>query len=90
MLAGIVSFALAATLAATAQSSITISVTANATHAIPSTLYGYMWEDINHSGDGGLYGELLQNRAFQAVTPGTTAALAGWAAYNGASITVVN
>ncbi|KAG8689789.1 hypothetical protein FRC08_010777, partial [Ceratobasidium sp. 394] len=90
MLIGTVSFALAAALAATAQSSITISVTANATHAIPSTLYGYMWEDINHSGDGGLYGELLQNRAFQAVTPGTSASLAGWAAYNGASITVVN
>ncbi len=23
-----------------------------------------MFEDINHSGDGGLYGELLTNRAF--------------------------
>jgi hypothetical protein len=34
----------------------------------------YMWEDINHSGDGGLYAELLQNRAFQAVTAGTSAA----------------
>ena len=54
-------------------------------------------QDINHSGDGGLYGayfnghstiistilisnrkllaELLQNRAFQVVTPGTSAAL---------------
>jgi hypothetical protein len=29
-------------------------------------------QDINHSGDGGLYAELLQNRAFQIVTPGTT------------------
>lgn len=27
-------------------------------------LYGWMFEDINHSGDGGLYGELLTNRAF--------------------------
>jgi alpha-N-arabinofuranosidase len=27
-------------------------------------LYGWMFEDINHSGDGGLYGELLRNRAF--------------------------
>lgn len=25
-------------------------------------LYGWMFEDINHSGDGGLYGELLTNR----------------------------
>jgi alpha-N-arabinofuranosidase len=27
-------------------------------------LYGWMFEDINHSGDGGIYGELLTNRAF--------------------------
>ena len=27
-------------------------------------LYGWMFEDINHSGDGGLYGGLLTNRAF--------------------------
>ena len=27
--------------------------------------YGIMFEDINHSGDGGLYAELIQNRAFQ-------------------------
>ncbi|PVF96113.1 glycoside hydrolase [Serendipita vermifera] len=28
-------------------------------------LYGIMYEDINHSGDGGLYAELIRNRAFQ-------------------------
>ena len=28
-------------------------------------LYGLMTEEINHSYDGGLYGELVQNRAFQ-------------------------
>ncbi len=32
---------------------------------ISPTLYGLMTEEINHSYDGGLYGELLQNRAFQ-------------------------
>ena len=31
-------------------------------------LYGWMFEDINHSGDGGLYGELLTNRAFDGST----------------------
>ncbi|KAJ7686267.1 hypothetical protein B0H17DRAFT_1204328 [Mycena rosella] len=46
---------------------------------VPSTLYGMMYEDIG-SGDGGLYGELLQNRAFQQVTAGTTAALNAWSA----------
>jgi alpha-N-arabinofuranosidase len=28
-------------------------------------LYGLMHEDISHSGDGGIYAEMLQNRAFQ-------------------------
>lgn len=27
--------------------------------------YGLMFEDINNSGDGGVYAELVQNRAFQ-------------------------
>ncbi|TFK98215.1 glycoside hydrolase superfamily [Pterulicium gracile] len=72
-------------------------------HAQPDTLYGLMYEDINHvcyaqlasssrahifisqSGDGGLYAELIQNRAFQQVTPGTSAALNSWAALNAAS-----
>ncbi|CAK5262313.1 unnamed protein product [Mycena citricolor] len=37
---------------------------------------------LQHSGDGGLYGELLQNRAFQKVTPGTSASLTAWAGLN--------
>ncbi|KAG9096781.1 hypothetical protein FRC06_008328 [Ceratobasidium sp. 370] len=76
--------------AGTLAQSINIQVTKNATHSIPPTLYGWMWEDINHSGEGGLYAELLQNRAFQIVTPHTSSALAGWAAYNGATIDVTN
>ncbi|KAF8156660.1 alfa-L-arabinofuranosidase precursor [Crassisporium funariophilum] len=62
----------------------TVSVSATASHAIPTSLWGQMFE----SGDGGLYAELLQNRAFQIVTPGTTAALAGWKSLGG-NITVV-
>jgi alpha-N-arabinofuranosidase len=34
-------------------------------NATSPLLYGWMFEDINHSGDGGLYGELLTNRAFE-------------------------
>jgi alpha-N-arabinofuranosidase len=33
-------------------------------NATAPNLYGWMFEDINHSGDGGLYGEMLTNRAF--------------------------
>ncbi|MHB8637779.1 MAG: alpha-L-arabinofuranosidase C-terminal domain-containing protein [Fimbriimonadaceae bacterium] len=32
--------------------------------AVSPTLYGLMTEEINHSYDGGLYGEMLRNRAF--------------------------
>ncbi|KAL9709922.1 hypothetical protein Ac2012v2_006982 [Leucoagaricus gongylophorus] len=67
----------------------TISVSSTASHPIPTTLWGFMFEDISHSGDGGLYGELLQNRAFQLVTPGSGNALNSWSAVNGATISVI-
>ncbi|KAI9814218.1 MAG: hypothetical protein M1827_003384 [Pycnora praestabilis] len=47
-------------------------------NATAPLLYGIMFEDINHSGDGGIYGELITNRAFQGsgvelgVIPGLT------------------
>ncbi|NEA69765.1 LamG-like jellyroll fold domain-containing protein [Streptomyces sp. SID13588] len=45
----------------------TLSVDAGtAAHALPSDFFGLMTEDINHSGEGGLYGELLQNRSLMA------------------------
>ncbi|HVU22820.1 MAG TPA: alpha-L-arabinofuranosidase C-terminal domain-containing protein [Opitutus sp.] len=34
-------------------------------HAIPADFYGLMTEEINHSYDGGLFAELIQNRTFQ-------------------------
>ncbi|THU91952.1 arabinofuranosidase [Dendrothele bispora CBS 962.96] len=68
----------------------TVTVEAEASHPIPTTLWGFMYEDISQSGDGGLYAELLQNRAFQQVTPGTTDALNAWEAVNGAQIAVVS
>ena len=37
--------------------------------AIPSSFYGLMTEEINHSYDGGLYAELIQNRTFQDPPP---------------------
>jgi alpha-L-arabinofuranosidase len=33
--------------------------------AIPSTLYGLFFEDINYGADGGLYAELVKNRSFE-------------------------
>jgi alpha-L-arabinofuranosidase len=42
-------------------------------HAVPSTLYGLFFEDINYGADGGLYAELVQNRSFEDDEP-----LYGW------------
>ncbi|MFJ9381536.1 LamG-like jellyroll fold domain-containing protein [Streptomyces sp. NPDC101455] len=57
---------------------------ANPSHAVSPILPGLMFEDINHSGEGGIYAELVQNRSMMAsdTTPvhwsavgGTTLAL---------------
>lgn len=32
---------------------------------IPQSMYGIFFEEINHSGDGALYAELIQNRGFE-------------------------
>ena len=48
----------------TATPRITIDVSAPGA-TIPASLYGVFFEEINHSGDGGLYGELIQNRGFE-------------------------
>ncbi|KAG6812633.1 hypothetical protein H0H92_001716 [Tricholoma furcatifolium] len=45
---------------------------------------------VQLSGDGGLYAELLQNRAFQGVIPGTQNALNAWRSYNGAFLSVTS
>lgn len=43
-----------------------ITVDANKTgHAIPPTLWGIFFEDINLSADGGIYPELVRNRSFE-------------------------
>ncbi|SFF17414.1 Alpha-L-arabinofuranosidase [Paenibacillus algorifonticola] len=53
-----------------------------AAHEVSPTLYGIFYEDINYAADGGLYGELVQNRSFEFGT-----SLFAWskAAYGGAA-----
>jgi alpha-N-arabinofuranosidase len=65
-------FICAATAAACLAASPTLTI--DASHAagpVSPRLYGLMTEEINHSYDGGLYAELIQNRAFldDAATP---------------------
>ena len=69
--------------AADATPTLTIDADQTVAHVSP-TAYGMMTEEINHSYDGGLYGELVQNRVFKdnrtrpvhwsVVTPAGTAA----------------
>src|ERR1700733_2770867 len=33
--------------------------------AVPSTMHGLFFEDINYGADGGLYAEMIQNRSFE-------------------------
>ena len=62
----ILAICLALALSSSAQQSA-LQVTVHADrpgHAIPKTLYGIFFEDINYAADGGLYPELIANRGF--------------------------
>ncbi|KAF1968451.1 alpha-L-arabinofuranosidase [Bimuria novae-zelandiae CBS 107.79] len=51
--------------------------------------YGFLHEDINNSGDGGLYAELIQNRAFQ-YSRAFPVSTAHYFPINGASLSIQN
>src|SRR5215469_751671 len=54
---------------ASAFAQATVSVDVNKPgHAVPPTLWGIFFEDINLSADGGLYPELVRNRSFEDAT----------------------
>ncbi|KAH9810242.1 family 51 glycoside hydrolase [Melampsora americana] len=77
--------------AALNDSGLTITLSKQPTHTIPN-LYGMMYEDINHAGDGGYYAELIRNRALQAKNPWTdqAGALEAWSATNGIRLRAVD
>ncbi|KAL2008439.1 hypothetical protein VTN00DRAFT_6633 [Thermoascus crustaceus] len=52
---------------------ISLSVSKDGGNASSPILYGFMFEDINHSGDGGIHAQLLRNNGFQGDNPGLTA-----------------
>src|ERR1700761_4552113 len=52
------------TLSAAGGGTITIDAAKPGPRISPS-LYGIFFEEISHAGEGGLYGELLQNRGFE-------------------------
>lgn len=55
----------AVALGASAQEPLQVTVRADRPgHAVPNTLYGIFFEDINYAADGGIYPELIANRGF--------------------------
>lgn len=61
-----------------AQAPVTLSIDlAHPTHPVSPSLYGIFFEEINQAGDGGIYGEMLQNRGLESV-PADPARMPGW------------
>ncbi|KAI0396451.1 alpha-N-arabinofuranosidase A [Xylariaceae sp. FL0594] len=78
---------LAGLLAATAVAAIDISVSSKGGNSTGGFHYGLLHEDIDNSGDGGLYAELIRNRAFQE-SEGFPSSLEGWYPINGAKLSL--
>ncbi|KAF2764171.1 glycoside hydrolase [Teratosphaeria nubilosa] len=81
---------LASAFAATAAAeAVSFSVASTGGNGTSPYAYGLMFEDINNSGDGGVYAELVQNRAFQG-DPVFPISTAFWHGLGGAQIAVAN
>ncbi|KAJ5730448.1 uncharacterized protein N7483_004956 [Penicillium malachiteum] len=63
---------------------ISLQVNKSGGNASSSLMYGFMFEDINHSGDGGIYGQILRNNGLQGTAPDLTA----WGAVGDATIAI--
>ncbi|KAF2182180.1 glycoside hydrolase family 51 protein [Zopfia rhizophila CBS 207.26] len=70
-------------------SAIDVQVASSGGNATSGKQYGIMFEDINHSGDGGIYAELIRNRAFQgnSIRPST---IQPWTAIGSAQLSLKN
>ncbi|KAI1159994.1 alpha-N-arabinofuranosidase A [Nemania serpens] len=73
--------------AAAVASALSISVSSRGGNVTGGFHYGLLHEDIDNSGDGGLYAELIRNRAFQS-SEGYPASLSGWYPVHGARLSL--
>lgn len=80
-------FTTLAALATTAlgKESFSISVSSSGGNATSGHQYGFLHEDINNSGDGGIYAELIRNRAFQ-YSESYPVSLSGWRSVGGSNL----
>jgi alpha-L-arabinofuranosidase len=80
---------LSASAFAAAATAVTFTVESSGGNATSPYQYGLMFEDINNSGDGGVYAELIQNRAFQGNTL-FPSSLNAWYPIGGAHLALKN
>ncbi|EKJ69705.1 hypothetical protein FPSE_10119 [Fusarium pseudograminearum CS3096] len=78
---------LAAAACFVAAESVSITVGSKGGNATSGHQYGFLHEDINNSGDGGIYAELIRNRAFQ-YSKKYPVSLSGWRSINGADLSL--
>ncbi|RHZ73114.1 hypothetical protein CDV55_108270 [Aspergillus turcosus] len=76
-------------LLAACTAAVEISVASSGGNVTTNLQYGLMEEEINHCGEGGLYAELIRNRAFQgsSMYPSN---LDAWVPVNGATLSLKN
>ncbi|KAI7507169.1 putative vacuolar segregation protein [Hortaea werneckii] len=81
--------ALSASAFAATTHAVSVSVASEGGNATSPYAYGFMFEDINNSGDGGIYAELVHNRAFQG-DPIYPRSLDYWNSLGGAGLSLRN
>lgn len=82
-------FVAAACAACAAAVDISVSSSGGNATGYGQTRYGFLHEDINNSGDGGIYAELVRNRAFQ-YSEEYPVSLDGFHSLNGAKLSLRN
>ncbi|XP_047943668.1 alpha-L-arabinofuranosidase 1-like [Salvia hispanica] len=63
---------------ATQTASLSLNASQSPAKKIPERMFGLAFEEINHSGAGGLWAELVSNRGFEAGGPNTPSNISPW------------
>lgn len=74
---------------AASANALNLTVNSSRGNATSPLQYGIMFEDINYSGDGGIYAELVRNRAFQG-SPVFPSNLTAWSSIGDTVLTLKN
>ncbi|KAI3472368.1 hypothetical protein Pfo_029129 [Paulownia fortunei] len=67
-----------------------VNVSESPVRKIPQTMFGISFEEINHSGAGGLWAELVSNRGFEAGGQNTPSNISPWSVLGDESSIVVS